>query len=131
MNTDRLCEEVMQAMRKVGGGTSQQTLLRAACAKAFYEQLNPEMKSDQDLMSVTLRVCDWVTIAQELFDDADAEPEGPATTAMALVIHDEESDAFLAAISEDSDRPAHDNKYATLKAANAIQAALEENGWMV
>jgi hypothetical protein len=94
-----------------------------------YTCVNPDMLSDQDLMYVRLRVCDWQQLEQNLREDADAGDLGPATAGIDMQ-RGEVSDAeWQAAIDEDAKLPCHTNTYATARCANVIESELRRHGW--
>jgi hypothetical protein len=100
---------------------------------SHYIRTDPEGLSDQDLMSVTLRVDDWKYIAECLTADADASSMGPAEVAFIASCPDEDSDEYDEdredAQKEDAEAPCGANTWSTMRCSDAIFEALREHGW--
>jgi hypothetical protein len=81
--------------------------------QAILDQITgPQQKTDNDLVPVTLRVKDWIRIADELYQDADAE-----------------SGQIGIPETEDDWPPCHATGPATARCADKIDHALLEHGW--
>jgi len=93
-----------------------------------YRRLSPEVLSDEDEIAIVLKVRDWINIRDGLYDDADAEGDGPAITA----VHTEGGDkqAINRAYQHDYARThAHECQAGTARCADTIDEVLKRYGW--